>query len=125
MGRLKELFDVPIAAFTATATPRVQHEIVANLRLREPLVSVHGFYRPNLCFGAVMEASSRRRMERILEETDVVGASIVYCSSRKRVDELVLELQRPRAGRRLAIMREWTPICVREPTTIFGMTRRS
>ena len=88
LGRLKELFDIPIAAFTATATPRVQKEIVANLKLRQPLVRVHGFYRPNLSFAAMMEASERRRAERILEETDVKGASIVYCSSRKRVDEL-------------------------------------
>jgi ATP-dependent DNA helicase RecQ len=89
LGRLKELFDLPIAAFTATATPQVQREIVTNLRLREPLIWVHGFYRPNLCFAATMEAGSQRRLERIIEETDVPGAAIVYCSSRKRVDELV------------------------------------
>ena len=94
LGRLKELFDVPIAAFTATATPRVQREIVANLKLRQPLVWVHGFYRPNLGFAATMEASSRRREERIAVETDVPGAAIVYCSSRKRVDELVEVLRR-------------------------------
>ena len=93
LGRLKDLFDIPIAAFTATATPRVQREIVANLRLREPLVWVHGFYRQNLCFAATMEASSRRRLKRILEETDVPGAAIVYCSSRKRADELVFMLR--------------------------------
>jgi ATP-dependent DNA helicase RecQ len=97
LGRLKELFDIPIAAFTATATPRVQKEIIANLKLRQPLVRVHGFYRPNLSFAAVMEGSERRRGERILEETDVNGACIVYCSSRKRVDELAGDLQR--AGR--------------------------
>ena len=56
LGRLKELFDIPIAAFTATATPRVQREIVANLKLRTPLVWVHGFYRPNLAFAATMES---------------------------------------------------------------------
>ena len=94
LGRLKELFDIPIAAFTATATPRVQREIVTNLRLRQPLVWVHGFYRPNLCFAAAMEAGAKRRAERILEETDVDGASIVYCSSRKRVDELVADLRK-------------------------------
>ena len=97
LGRVKELFDVPIAAFTATATPRVQEEIVANLKLRQPLIRVHGFYRPNLEFRALMEASERRRAELILNETDVEGASIVYCASRKRVDELTGELRR--AGR--------------------------
>ena len=63
LGRLKELFDIPIAAFTATATPRVQREIVANLRLRQPLVWVHGFYRPESLFrgrdGSQLEAPSR------------------------------------------------------------------
>jgi ATP-dependent DNA helicase RecQ len=93
LGKVKELFGVPIAAFTATATPRVQREIVASLKLRQPLISVHGFYRPNLCFSANMEASSRRRAQRILEATDSEGASIVYCSSRKRVDELVEALR--------------------------------
>ncbi len=70
---------------------------MANLKLRQPLVRVHGFYRPNLSFAAVMEASDRRRLERIMDETDLDGASIVYCSSRKRVDELTGDLQR--AGR--------------------------
>ncbi len=94
LGRLKEVFDIPVAAFTATATPRVQQEIIANLKLRRPLVRVHGFYRPNLSFRAVMEGNERRRTANILEETDVEGASIVYCSSRKRVDELTEELRR-------------------------------
>ncbi len=31
LGRLKELFDIPMVAFTATATPRVQKDIVSNL----------------------------------------------------------------------------------------------
>jgi ATP-dependent DNA helicase RecQ len=94
LGRVKELFDVPIAAFTATATPRVQKEIVANLKLRQPVIRVHGFYRPNLVFKATMEASERRRAELILNDTDVNGAAIVYCASRKRVDELAAELRK-------------------------------
>jgi ATP-dependent DNA helicase RecQ len=92
LSRLKGLFEVPIAAFTATATPRVQKEIVADLKLRQPLVRVHGFYRSNLAFSAVMEARERRRTQRILEETEIDGTAIVYCASRKRVDELVEEL---------------------------------
>ena len=71
LGRVKELFNIPIAAFTATATPRVQQEIVANLKLRQPLVWVHGFYRPNLHFAAAMEASdtAARRTDRALRPT--------------------------------------------------------
>lgn len=93
LGRLKGLFDVPIAAFTATATPRVQREIVSDLKLRRPLVRVHGFYRANLSFAAVMEGRERYRTMRIIDETEIDGAAIVYCASRKRVDELTLELR--------------------------------
>ncbi len=93
LGRVKGLFDVPIAAFTATATPRVQKEIVNDLKLRQPLVRVHGFYRSNLSFAAVMEGRERRRTLRIVEETDLDGAAIVYCALRKRVDELAEELR--------------------------------
>ena len=66
----RNFLTFPIAAFTATATPRVQKEIVADLKLRQPLVRVHGFYRSNLSFAAVMEPSERRRAERIFDETD-------------------------------------------------------
>jgi ATP-dependent DNA helicase RecQ len=92
LSHLKTELNVPIAAFTATATPQVQHEIVKNLRLDRPLVRVHGFYRPNLAFTAISEASNRRRMEIIAREAAVEGAAIVYCSSRKRVDELTEQL---------------------------------
>ncbi len=85
---------MPIAAFTATATPLVQSEIISNLRLSQPLVRVHGFYRPNLMFRAALEGNEARRLDTILDETDVAGASIVYCSSRKRVDELTADLRR-------------------------------
>jgi ATP-dependent DNA helicase RecQ len=93
LGRLKELFGIPVMAFTATATPRVQRDIITNLKLHLPVVRVHGFYRPNLSLAAVMEANEGRRAERIVEQTAVIGASIVYCSSRKRVDELVEHLR--------------------------------
>jgi ATP-dependent DNA helicase RecQ len=93
LGRLKGILEVPIAAYTATATPRVQKEIVADLKLRQPLVRVHGFYRANLSFAAMMEGREWQRTMRIIDETDIDGAAIVYCSSRRRVDELTLELR--------------------------------
>ncbi len=99
LGQIKERWAVPMAAFTATATPLVQKEIVANLRLREPLVRVHGFYRPNLALEAVMEPSEKRRSQKIIAEATALanvpagGAMIVYCSSRQRVEDLTAELQ--------------------------------
>ena len=98
LGKLKDRFDVPIAAFTATATPQVQREIVLELRLRRPLVRVHGFYRSNLRLAATLEANERRRAERIEAALRAAlsqgGAGIVYCSSRAKVEELTAELRR-------------------------------
>jgi ATP-dependent DNA helicase RecQ len=93
LGQLKDRFHSVIAAYTATATPRVQQEIVESLKLRQPLVRVHGFYRPNLSFASIRQGRQRSRTARILEETDLEGAAIVYCASRKRVDELTEELK--------------------------------
>ncbi|TPW19143.1 MAG: ATP-dependent DNA helicase RecQ, partial [Elusimicrobia bacterium] len=94
LGRLKDKLGVPMAAFTATATPDTQKEIVQSLGLRQALVSVHGFYRPNLAFAAVMEGGERRRFERIAAELEPLGdgAAIVYCASRKLVEALTAHL---------------------------------
>ncbi len=42
--------EVPIAAFTATATERVRQDIVKQLALREPRIHVASFNRPNLYY---------------------------------------------------------------------------
>jgi ATP-dependent DNA helicase RecQ len=98
LGELKAAIGAPIAAFTATATPTIQAEIVANLNLQKPLVSVHGFYRPNLFFTAYAEGGEARRLERILKSLEELesGAAIVYCSSRKMVDSLTTQLRSKR-----------------------------
>lgn len=78
-----------VAAFTATATDRVRDDIVGMLGLRDPATVVTGFDRPNLYFG-VEELDERHKDLRILayirEHRDESG--IIYCSTRKAVDEL-------------------------------------
>ena len=79
LALLRERFPTAsVHAFTATATPRVRDDIVAQLRLREPDVLVGTFDRPNLVYrvvprtdrgGQVLEILGRHRGE----------ASIVYC----------------------------------------------
>ena len=58
-GPAQRAFRHPDRSIHGNATPRVQKEIVTNLKLIRPLVRVHGFYRPNLSFTAVMEGSER------------------------------------------------------------------
>ena len=82
---------VPMLAFTATATPRVRIDIVAQLALREPKLHVSSFNRPNLFYQ--VRAKSKQTNAELKAQIRRGGAGIVYCLSRRRVDELALELQ--------------------------------
>src|SRR5579863_2362101 len=81
---------VPMLAFTATATPRVRIDIVAQLALREPALHVSSFNRPNLFYQ--VRAKSKQTNAELLAQIRRGGAGIVYCLSRRRVDELALQL---------------------------------
>jgi ATP-dependent DNA helicase RecQ len=84
--------DVPIAAFTATATDRVRQDIVRQLDLRDPRIHVASFNRPNLHYA--VRPKSRATYPELLEHARRDGgAGIIYCLSRKRVDELAAQLQ--------------------------------
>ena len=93
LSRLRTHFPgVPIAAFTATATERVRQDIVQQLALREPRVHVASFNRPNLYYA--VRPKTRATYSELLElARREHGAGIVYCLSRKRVDELAGQLQ--------------------------------
>ena len=83
--------DIPILAFTATATERVRQDIVQQLALREPRIQTASFNRPNLYY-AVRPKSKRSYDEVLARAKSSNGAGIVYCLSRKRVDELAMQL---------------------------------
>ena len=82
---------IPILAFTATATPRVRTDIIAQLTLRDPAVHLTSFNRPNLFYR--VRPKSKRSYGELLAQAREGGAGIVYCLSRRRVDELATELQ--------------------------------
>jgi ATP-dependent DNA helicase RecQ len=82
---------IPMLAFTATATPRVRTDIVAQLALRNPAIHVSSFNRPNLFYQ--VRAKGKRTYPDLLSQIRGGGAGIVYCLSRRRVDELALQLQ--------------------------------
>ncbi len=75
-----------ILALTATATPDVQDDIVAQLKMRSPRVYISGFNRENLSFRVLVETA---KMNSILRYANREGTSgIVYASTRKSVDEI-------------------------------------
>ncbi|WP_263375642.1 RecQ family ATP-dependent DNA helicase [Granulicella aggregans] len=86
---LPSLRPAPIIALTATATPTVQKDIVAQLQLKQPELFIHGFRRDNLHV-EVVEMSKPRRNEftvKLLSKPENRPA-IVYAPSRKAADEL-------------------------------------
>lgn len=83
--------QIPMLAFTATATLRVRTDIVAQLALRNPALHVSSFNRPNLFYQ--VRAKTKQTYAELLAQARGGGAGIVYCLSRRRVDELALQLQ--------------------------------
>ncbi len=89
---LRERFpEVPVFAFTATATVRVRADIVRQLALAEPALHVASFDRPNLFYSVAPKSS--KTYGALLAQARKGGAGIVYCLSRKRVNELTERLQ--------------------------------
>ena len=85
--------DLPVIALTATATPKVQEDILKNLQITDAKVFKASFNRPNLYYEV------RPKTEQV--EIDIIKfirerkgkSGIIYCLSRKKVEELAQTLQ--------------------------------
>ncbi len=83
--------DLSIQAYTATATPRVQGDIIGALGLRDPCVIVGCFDRPNLTYRAVGRRDLLAQVMSVVER-HAGQAGIVYCLRRSDVEKLCAEL---------------------------------
>ncbi|GFH26680.1 ATP-dependent DNA helicase, partial [Haematococcus lacustris] len=96
----KDLFpDVPLVALTATATPRVQHDVRLQLRIPHCIVFKSSFNRPNLRYEVLKKKkSSMEDIKAILLERFVdrqrnrVQCGIIYCLSRADCEKVAAEL---------------------------------
>ncbi len=79
--------NVPRIALTATADPQTRTEIIARLALGEARVFVSSFDRPNIRYTIVDKADARGQLLRFIKTEHAGDAGIVYCLSRKRVEE--------------------------------------
>jgi ATP-dependent DNA helicase RecQ len=88
LTRLHEHFPgIPRIALTATADRRTLREIEQQLQLQNAQRFVHSFDRPNIFYRVTQGDNNRQRLWRFLQENHVADAGIVYCLSRKRVEE--------------------------------------
>lgn len=93
--RLREMMtqinpDIPIIALTATATPKVQSDIVENLNLRDPKIFISSFNRPNLYYEVIPKIKkddTLKAMAKFIVQNK--GKSgIIYTTNRKTTEEL-------------------------------------
>ncbi|MFW3897362.1 DNA helicase RecQ [Pseudomonas bharatica] len=88
LGQLAELFpNVPRIALTATADMRTREEIVNRLHLQNAERFLSSFDRPNIFYRIVPKEQPRKQLLAFLGERRG-NAGIVYCLSRKKVDEV-------------------------------------
>jgi len=86
---LRELVPgVGVHAFTATAPPRVQQEIMHNLRLNDPVVFVGSYFRPNLKYRVYQREKLRKQLFGILADMDRGDCGIIYCLTRKETESV-------------------------------------
>jgi len=89
LSLLHERFaDVPRAALTATADALTRTDIVARLELGGARVFISSFDRPNIRYAVVEKDNAKAQLLAFLRDEHEGEAGIVYCQSRKKVDEI-------------------------------------
>jgi ATP-dependent DNA helicase RecQ len=93
--RIREIVEAldqefPIMALTATATPKVQLDIVKTLQLREPKVFLSSFNRPNLFYEIRPKKSGQQAIKNILQfiNANRGKSGIIYVINRKTADDV-------------------------------------
>ena len=86
-------YNIPIIALTATATPKVQEDILKNLKIKDAKIFKASFNRPNLYYEV------RKKSKDVIVEIvkfikkNKSKSGIIYCLSRKKVEELTKTLK--------------------------------
>jgi ATP-dependent DNA helicase RecQ len=95
LSRLRTTFpNLPIAAFTASATQQVRHDILKQLQMRDPHLYIASFHRKNLNY-VVHECEARTQMELLSRALRYYAGEsvIVYSPTIRRVEETVEYLE--------------------------------
>ncbi len=97
--RLREIMDqidkkIPVIALTATATPKVQSDIIKNLGLRDPNIFISSFNRSNLYYEVVPKVKKDQAIKSIVKfiSQNKGKSGIIYTLNRKTTEELAQTL---------------------------------
>jgi ATP-dependent DNA helicase RecQ len=94
LSQLHERFpDVPRIALTATADAHTRADIVERLALQRARPFISSFDRPNIRYTVVEKDNARAQLLRFLRDEHEGDAGIVYCQSRKKVEETAAWLE--------------------------------
>lgn len=88
-----EIGNFPIIALTATATPKVRHDILTNLEMQDAVIYKSSFNRKNLFYEVRPKTKDAERDIIRLVKNYAGKSGIIYCLSRKKVEELAEILQ--------------------------------
>lgn len=92
LGVLREQFPhTPIIALTATADPATQKDIIQQLRLREPIVTIGDFDRPNIYLEVRRGLKKQEKLREIItfiESREEHSSGIIYCTKRDETEML-------------------------------------
>ena len=99
LGNVRErLGNPPVAALTATASPPVRDEIAERLGMKDPLVLVHGFDRPNISLDVVRHQEDRGKRKAVLEQVAALarddGQGLLYAATRKDTEKYAAKLEK-------------------------------
>ena len=99
--RLREMMiqinpDIPVIALTATATPKVQSDIIENLDLKDPHIYTSSFNRPNLYYEVQPKIKKEQTLKSIVKfiSQNKGKSGIIYTTNRKTTEELAELLQK-------------------------------
>ncbi len=90
---INEIGEAPVIALTATATPKVQHDIQKNLGMMDAKVFKSSFNRPNLYYEVKQKTNNVDKDIIKFIKNNSGKSGIIYCLSRKKVEELAEILQ--------------------------------
>ncbi|WP_082506742.1 RecQ family ATP-dependent DNA helicase [Arthrobacter sp. Leaf337] len=94
LGEVREqLGNPPVVGLTATASPPVRDEIQQRLRMKDPLVLVHGFDRPNIRLEVIRHHKDKdKRRAVITQVAELKGPGLLYAATRKDTEAYAAKL---------------------------------